>query len=100
MLALPFNVVIRDALQYDDCFQIILFDGSGLTVYNPCRFEGISFSDLKGCTLKEISEDEATTLIVLALDKGTLHVNVHPDAWTGPEAMTLHGPGHSIVIWS
>lgn len=97
---LPLNVVVRDALQYDYYFQITLLDGSVLSVYNPCLFEGLSISDLKGCTLKEISEDEVAKLIVLALDKGTLLVNLHPDAWTGPEAMTLHGVGHSILIWN
>ncbi|MFT2159287.1 hypothetical protein [Pseudomonas putida] len=71
-----------------------------MSVYNPFLCEGVSFADLNGCTLCEIREDEAANVIILVLDKGALRVNVHPDAWTGPEAMALYEQGHSIVIWS
>lgn len=94
------NIVISETLKGDDYFQIVLLDGSVLSIYNSCLFSGVTYSDLKGCTLKAIREDEAANVIVLALDKGTLHVNVCPDAWTGPEAMVLHRPGSSIMIWS
>jgi len=96
----PFNVVISDAVIVEDYLQIIFIDGSVLSVYNPCLFEGVTFSDLKGRTLKEIREDKSTHLISLVLDRGTLRVNVYPDVWTESEAMVLYGPGHSIVIWS
>ena len=94
------NLVIKSALMVEDYLQIVLSDGAVLSVYNPFLCEGVSFADLKGCTLCEIREDEAFNVIVLALDQGSLRVNVHPDAWTGPEAMALHEQGHSIVIWN
>lgn len=94
------NLVIKSALMVEGYLQIGLSDGAVLSVYNPFLCEGVSFADLKGCTLCEIREDEASNVIVLALDQGSLRVNVHPDAWTGPEAMALHEQGHSIVIWN
>lgn len=100
MRAYPFDVVISDTMKVENYFQIKLSDGAVLSVYNPCLFEGLSYADLKGCILKEIREDETANVIVLALDKGTLRVDVHPGAWIGPEAMTLYGSGHSIVIWN
>jgi hypothetical protein len=90
---------ISDALKVDDYFQLVFVDGSVLSVYNPCRFEGVIFSDLSGCALKDIRADETADVIVLVLDRGTLYVNVHPDAWAGPEAMVLHGPENLIMIW-
>lgn len=90
---------ISEALKVDDYFQLLFVDGSVLSVYNPCRFKGVIFSDLSGCALKAIHADEAGNAIVLVLDRGTLHVNVHPDAWTGPEAMVFHGPENLIKIW-
>ncbi len=96
----PVNVAIRDALMVEDYLQIVCSDGSVLSVYNPFLCEGISFADLKGCSLGEIREDKEANVIVLGLDKGSLRVNVHPEAWAGPEAMTLQRPGHSIMIWN
>ncbi|MNO95998.1 hypothetical protein D3C76_876560 [compost metagenome] len=96
--ALPY-LLVSDALKIDDYLQLVFVDGAVLSVYNPCRFEGLIFSDLIGCALKEIRADEEADVIVLTLDRGTLHVNVHPGAWTGPEAMVLHGPENLIMIW-
>lgn len=91
---------ITDVLKVDDYFQLVFVDGSVLSIYNPFLCEGVNFADLKGCTLCEIREDEAANVIVLGLDQGSIRVNVHPDAWTGPEAMALYEQGHSIVIWN
>jgi hypothetical protein len=80
----------------------LFFEHYSLSIYNQWSIITSSRSNiytLKGAVIIEILiHDEVLTLKLDNTDK--LMVNLNDNAYTGPEAMVLHGPGNSIIVWN
>ena len=93
-------------LPVEDYFQFVFEHGAArLSIYNTFVIRGSAESSpqsvtcLVGRRLLGIHNDEAA--IRVEFDDGwTVEVDTTPDAFEGPEAMTLHVPDKAPVIWN
>jgi hypothetical protein len=80
----------------------LFFEQYSLSIYNQWSIITSSPSSicrLKGAIIIEILIDDE--ILTLKLDNtDNIRINLNDSAYTGPEAMVLHGPGNSIVVWN
>jgi hypothetical protein len=81
-----------------DYIQLVFSDGARLSVFNNYVSNG-SLNLSQGRKIKFInkSQDE----IVISFDgNGYLAIGMRAHDYNGPEAMTLHSPDNSVVVWN
>lgn len=80
----------------------LFFEQHDLFIYNQWRIESaspIGIDKLIGSVVVSIVLEN--NILTLGLDNGVqIRVNLSDEAYTGPEAMVLYGPGKSIVVWN
>ena len=90
----------------EDYVQVTLEDGAAvLSVYNPCEVRGPesesrhTIRSVIGRRLHEVAT--RPDLVELKFGEGwSIAVDIRDEAFTGPEAMVLHRPGKSPVVWT
>lgn len=90
----------------EDYEQLIFEDGAAiLSIYNPYEVlgpepeSGQTISRVMGRRLLGVTT--RPTLVELSFEEyWSVNVDIRDEAFTGPEAMVLHQPGKSPVVWT
>lgn len=90
----------------EDYVQFTFEDGAAiLSVYNPCEVRGPEPESGQTVTSvvgrRLLAAKTPPGLIELHFDEGwKVTVDIRDEVYTGPEAMVLHRPGKSPVVWT
>ena len=93
---------VRTAAYVEDYFQLHFELGSSLSIFNTMSLAGPVAEDLEAImTRRLVSAEESKEKAILRFEDGSVvEVDLREGAFKGPEAMTLHVPGESIVVWN
>jgi hypothetical protein len=94
------GMVIENVLKIHDYVQILFEKDIVLSIYNEYK---LSYNDnigfLKGTKLARV--EESPNRIILYFSNGiSLDINLHDEAYNGPEALELYIPGRPAVVWN
>ena len=91
--------VTKSGIVHDHA-QVIFGSAAILTINNDYTITDTKNpAELEGLTLTGVSQNAEEVVLTFA-DGTALDVNLRPDAYHGPEAMTLHRQGQPIVVWN
>ncbi|GAC1586167.1 MAG: hypothetical protein NVS3B8_00200 [Chitinophagaceae bacterium] len=87
LIEIPLNLVFVD---------YTLFIYNKWTILNsPTK----KIDSLKGVALSLIKDNDDTLQLYLD-DASIIQVDLSDDGYIGPEAMSLHGPNHLLIVWN
>lgn len=82
-----------------DYLQIVFSDGTTLSIFNNCLFDGDTVLGFEGKQVKSVEETDVSVLIVFE-DGESISVGLTNDDYNGPEAMVLSREGVPPVVWN
>lgn len=82
----------------EDYFQVVLVDGTLLSIFNKCVFQGDSILGMRGMVVSSVEESDE--LVVVRFESGeSLAIGLRDEDYNGPEAMQLNQVGKPTVVW-
>lgn len=93
---------VSKVVKIHDYIQLFFEGGWGLNIYNPFHFTSEKFSsidDLAGLRVTSTKDDTSVASIHFS-DGSSVSIRLDDDAYTGPEAMDLRGPGDKFFVWN
>ena len=96
----PLNILGEDLLE---CPVFIRIEDFWINIYNPLIIDGLDKTkSLKQLVNKKVLfVNESSEFIEIHLeDNIILRIDLRDESFTGPEALSLHGPNNLIVVWN
>lgn len=95
------GLTITEVLEIQDYIQLHFGDDIGISIYNEMEISPrtLTVSKLVGKTVTAVTEREEAIEIKL-LDGSQIIVDMHRQAYRGPEALEMNQHGHPPVIWN
>jgi len=95
------GLTVTNSVKVHDYVQLRFGDEIGLSIYNEIEFTPPStvIAGLAGKRVSVVTERE-NAIEIRFLDGCRISIDMHREAFCGPEALQLNRRGHPPVIWN
>jgi hypothetical protein len=95
------GLTVVGATLIHDYAQLAFTHQVGLSIYNEWSIhpETLTFEQLVGKTVTSV-KGERDSIVFHFLDDTKLVIDMHPEAYRGPEALQLNREGEPPVVWN